>query len=188
MSPSPVTIPQISKDCRAAMEKALENTKRELASIRTGKATTSLLDTVRVNAYGQPMPLNQVASVSAPEPRLLVVQVWDKGLAQAVDKAIRESDLGLNPQTQGQSIRVPLPMLNEERRRDLVKVVHKLAEEGRIAVRHARTETMSKIKKLEKVSEDDKKHAEKELQKLHDDYIGKIDTLLKGKEAEIMEV
>src|SRR5215212_4808838 len=102
MSPSTVTLPQISKDCRAAMEKALENTKREFASIRTGKATTTLLDTVRVNAYGQQMPLNQVASVSAPEPRLLTVQVWDKGLAQAVDKAIRESDLGLNPQSQGQ--------------------------------------------------------------------------------------
>ena len=179
---------QISKDCRASMEKALENTKREFASIRTGKATTTLLDTVRVNAYGQQMPLNQVASVSAPEPRLLMVNVWDKGLAQAVDKAIRESDLGLNPQTQGQSIRVPLPMLNEERRRDLVKVVHKLAEEGRIAVRHARTESRDKLKKVEHVSEDDVKHAEKDLQKLTDDYMAKIDALLKGKEAEIMEV
>ena len=182
------SIPQIAKDCRASMEKALENTKREFAGIRTNKATTSLLDTVRVNAYGQQMPLTQVASVSAPEPRLLVVSVWDQGLAQAVDKAIRDSDLGLNPQAAGQTIRVPLPMLNEERRRDLVKVVHKLAEEGRIAVRHARTDARDKLKKVEGVSEDDKKHAEKDLQKMHDDYIHRIEDLIKAKEAEIMEV
>jgi ribosome recycling factor len=182
------TIPQITKDARAAMEKALESSKRELSSIRTGKASTALLDTVRVDAYGQSMPLNQVASVSAPEPRLLTVSPWDKGLTSAIEKALRDSDLGLNPATQSGTIRVPLPALNEERRRELVKVVHKLAEEGRIAVRHARTETRDKLKKLEKVSEDDVKHAEKDLQKVHDDYIAKIDELLKAKEAEIMEV
>jgi ribosome recycling factor len=170
------------------MEKSLDGSKRELASIRTGKATTSLLDTVRVEAYGQTMPLNQLASVSAPEPRLLTVTPWDKGVTQAVEKALRESDLGLNPQTQSGVIRVPLPMLNEERRRELVKVVHKLAEEARIGIRHARTEGREKLKKLEHTSEDDVKHAEKDLQKMHDDYIGKIDDLLKSKEAEIMEV
>jgi len=182
------TIPQISKDSRTGMDKALESSKRELASIRTGKATVNLLDTVRVEAYGQTMPLNQVASVSAPEPRLLTVTPWDKGLTQAIEKGLRESDLGLNPMTQTGVIRVPIPALNEERRRDLVKVVHKLAEEARIGIRHARTEGRDKLKKLDKVSEDDVKHAEKDLQKLHDDYIAKIDDLLKGKEAEIMEV
>ncbi len=182
------TIPQIQKDAKVAMEKALANTKHEFASIRTGKASTSLLDTVKVEAYGQTMPLNQVAGVSAPEPRLLTVTPWDKGLTQAIEKAIRDSDLGLNPATQGGVIRVPLPALNEERRRDLVKVVHKLAEEGRIAVRHARTDARDKLKKLDKVSEDDVKHAEKDLQKLHDEEISRIEELLKAKEAEILEV
>jgi ribosome recycling factor len=182
------TIPQIIKDSRAAMDKSLESSKRELASIRTGKATTSLLDTVRVEVYGQTMLLNQVASVSAPEPRLLTVTPWDKGQVQAIEKAIRDSDLGLNPQSQSGVIRVPLPMLNEERRKELVKVVHKLAEEARIGIRHARTEGRDKLKKLDHVSEDDVKHAEKDLQKMHDDFITKIDDLLKGKEAEIMEV
>jgi ribosome recycling factor len=182
------TIPQITKDCRTAMEKSFEASKRELASIRTGKATTSLLDTVRVDAYGQQMPLNQVGSVSAPEPRLLTVTPWDKGLTHAIEKALRESDLGLNPQTQSGVIRVPLPALNEQRRKELVKVVHKLAEEARIGIRHARTAARDHIKKLEKTSEDEQKRGEKELQKLHDDYIAKIDELLKGKEAEIMEV
>jgi ribosome recycling factor len=183
-----MTIPQITKDCRTAMDKSLEASRRELSSIRTGKATTSLLDTIRVEAYGQQMPLNQVGSVSAPEPRLLTVTPWDKGLTSAIEKALRESDLGLNPSTQAGVIRVPLPSLNEERRRELVKVVHKLAEEARIGIRHARTDARDKLKKLEKKSEDDQKKAEKELQKLHDDYIGRIDELLKGKEAEIMEV
>jgi len=183
-----ITMPQIVKDSRTAMEKSLESSKRELGSIRTGKASVSLLDTVRVEVYGQNMPLNQVASVSAPEPRLLTVTPWDKGQVQAIEKALRDSDLGLNPMSQGGTIRVPLPALNEERRRDLVKVVHKLAEEARIGIRHARTEGRDKLKKLEKVSEDDVKHAEKDLQKLHDEFIGRIDELLKGKEAEIMEV
>ncbi|MEX1186875.1 MAG: ribosome recycling factor [Gemmatimonadaceae bacterium] len=182
------TIQQINKDAKLAMDKALANTKHEFASIRTGKATTNLLDTVKVEAYGQTMPLNQVAGVSAPEPRLLTVTPWDKGLTQVIEKAIRDSDLGLNPATQGGVIRVPLPALNEERRRDLVKVVHKLAEEGRIGVRHARTDARDKLKKLDKMSEDDIKHAEKDLQKLHDEEIGKIEELLKGKEAEILEV
>jgi ribosome recycling factor len=170
------------------MEKALENTRREFISIRTGKASASLLDTVRVEAYGQHLPLNQVASVSAPEPRLINVQPWDKNLTHAIEKAIRDSDLGLNPASQGNVIRVPIPALNEERRRDLVKVLHKLAEEGRIAVRHARTDGREKLKKVEHVSEDDVKHGEKDLQKLHDDFMQKVDELLANKEAEVMEV
>lgn len=182
------TIPEIEKHTRELMHRAVENTKRELATIRSGKATTSLLDTVRVDAYGQPMPLNQVASVSAPEPRLLTVQPWDKGLIGAIEKAIQSADLGLNPANDGTIIRVPLPPLTEERRRELVRVVHKLAEEGRIAVRHARTDAIAKIKKVEHVSEDDKRRAEKSVQKLHDEHIQLIDGLVKGKEVEIMEV
>lgn len=182
------SIAEILKESRTSMDKAVESSRREFNSIRGGKATASLLDTVRVEAYGQSMPISQVASVSAPEPRLLVVQPWDKGLAPAIEKAIRDSDLGLNPANQGGVIRVPIPALNEERRRDLVKVVHKLAEEGRIAVRHARANARDAVKKLDKISEDDKKHADKELQKLHDDHIARIDELVKAKEAEIMEV
>jgi len=181
-------IPQINKDAKTAMEKALENSKREFGSIRSGKASPNMLDTVRVEAYGQMVPLNQVASVASPDPRTLLVTPFDKGQAKAIEKAIRESDLGLEPSTQGSVIRVPLPSMNEQRRKDLVKIVHKLAEDGKIGVRHARTDGRDKLKKLDKVSEDEVKSAEKELQKLHDDYISKIDALLKTKEAEIMEV
>lgn len=182
------TIPELTKHCRESMHKAVENTKREFSSIRSGKATVSLLDLVRVEAYGTSVPLNQVAMVAAPEPRLLTVQPFDKSLAHAIEKAIREADLGLNPATQGNLIRVPLPALSEERRKDLVKVVHKLGEEGRIAVRHARTDTLSKVKKLERISEDDKRHAEKDIQKLTDEHIKQIEGLIHAKEAEILEV
>ena len=182
------TIPELTKHARELMHKAVENTKREFGGIRSGKASTSLLDIVRVEAYGNPMPLNQLAMVAAPEPRLLTVQPFDKALTHAIEKAIRDADLGLNPATQGNLIRVPLPALSEERRKELVKVVHKLAEEGRIAVRHARTDTMSRIKKLEKVPEDDKTRAEKDVQKITDEHIKQIDGLIHAKEAEIMEV
>ncbi|MDH4351404.1 MAG: ribosome recycling factor [Gemmatimonadota bacterium] len=178
----------IEKLAREAMHKATENTRREFATIRSGKATTSLLDTVRVDAYGQHMPLNQVATVSAPEPRLLTVQPWDKSLTQAIEKALQSSDLGLNPANDGTIIRVPLPPLNEERRKELVRVVHKLAEEGRIGIRHARTDAIAKVKKVEHVSDDDKRRADKDVQKLHDDAIHEVEELLKAKEQEIMEV
>ena len=182
------TIPQILKDTKSGMEKGLESTKREFSGIRSGKASPNMLDTVKVEAYGSHVPLNQVASVSAPEPRILLVTPFDKNQAKAIEKAIRESDLGLDPAHQGGVIRVPLPSMNEQRRKDLVKVVHKAAEDGKIAVRHARTHARDGLKKLSGVSEDDVKHAEKDLQKLHDDYIKKIDDLIKAKEAEIMEV
>ena len=182
------TIKEILQQSKTGMEKGVENSKREFASIRASKASPNMLDTVRVEVYGSQMALNQVASVSAPEPRLLLVTPYDKGQAKAIEKAIRESDLGVEPSNMGGVIRVPLPSLNEQRRKELVKVVHKLAEEGRVAIRHARTDARDKIKKLDGVSEDDKKHAEKDLQKLHDDFIGKIEALLKTKEAEIMEV
>jgi ribosome recycling factor len=182
------SLADIEKHAKEHMTKAVENTRREFSTLRSGKATTSLLDTVRVDAYGQQLPLNQVASVSAPEPRLLTVQPWDKGLMHAIEKAILAADLGLNPANDGTIIRVPLPALNEERRRELVRVVHKFAEEGRIAIRHARTDALAKIKKVEHVSDDDKRRAEKDVQKAHDEEIAQIEQLVKGKEAEIMEV
>ena len=182
------TIPQILKDCRTSMDKGLEAAKREFATVRSGKASPNMLDTVRVEMYGQQMTLNQVASIAAPEPRTILVTPFDKSQAKIVEKAIRDSDLGLEPSSQGGVIRVPLPSMNEQRRKDLVKIVHKLSEDGKIAVRHARTHGRDALKKLSGVSEDDVKHAEKDLQKVHDDYIAKLDAMIKAKEAEIMEV
>jgi ribosome recycling factor len=183
-----MTIAEIVKAAREGMQKAIENTKRELAGIRSGKASPGLLDTVRVDAYGSTVPLNQVAMVSAPEPRMLAVTPFDKGLTLAIDKAIRDANLGLNPQTQGGVIRVPLPMLSEERRKEMVKICGKLVEEGRVSVRGARTDAMSKIKKLEKVPEDEKSRAEKEVQKHTDEATKQIEELFKTKEAEILAV
>ena len=188
MTPPLPTLADHVKQARQAMDKAVEAVKREFATVRTGKATTALLDLVRVEAYGNEMPLNQVASVAAPEPKLLTVQPWDKSLLKAVEKAILASDLGLTPSNDGNLIRIPLPPLTEERRRELVKVVHKFAEEGRVAVRHARTEAISRIKKAEHVSDDEKKHTEKDVQKLHDEHLKLVDEAVKAKEAEIMEV
>lgn len=179
---------QIVKDAKAAMDKGVEAAKREFSSVRSGKASPSMLDTVKVEMYGQLMAMNQCASVSAPEPRLLVVTPFDKGQTKAIEKAIRESNLGLDPSIQGAIIRVPLPAMNEQRRKELAKMVHKYAEDGRIAVRHARTHGRDLLKKLNGVSEDEVKHAEKELQKIHDDEIARIDAAMKAKEAELMEV
>ena len=182
------SIPELVKQAREHMHKAVESTKRELSGLRSNKASTALLDTIRVEAYGSHVPLNQVGMVAAPEARLLTIQPFDKGLTQAIEKAIRDSDLGLNPASQGNLIRIPIPALSEERRRELVKVVHKLAEEGRVGVRHARTDALHRMKKLEHVSEDEKTRAEKDIQKSHDEHIKQIDQLIHGKEAEIMAV
>lgn len=182
------TIPEVTKQARDSMQKAVESTKREFSGIRTSKASPHLLDTVRVDAYGSSVPINQVGMVAAPEPRMLTVQAFDKSLTQAIEKAIRDSDLGLNPASQGTLIRVPIPALSQERRKDLVKLVHKLAEEGKIGVRHARTEALTRLKKLEKTSEDEKSRAEKEIQKFTDEHVKQIDGLIASKEAEIMEV
>lgn len=176
------------KHAKQLMDKTVEAVKREFATVRTGKASTALLDLVRVEAYGNDMPLTQVASVAAPEPKLLTIQPWDKTLLKAIEKAILASDLGLTPSNDGNIIRLPVPPLTEERRKDLVKVIHKLAEEGRVAIRHARTETIGKIKKTEHVSEDDIKKAEKDLQKVHDEHLKLVDKAVKAKEAEMMEV
>ena len=177
-----------SKNAKQLMDKAVDAVKREFSTVRTGRATTALLDLVKVEAYGSEMPLSQVGTVAAPEPKLLTVQPWDKSLLKAVEKAILASDLGLTPANDGNIIRIPIPSLTEERRKELVKVIHKFAEEGRVAIRHARTEAISRIKKTEHVSEDEKKHAEKDVQKLHDDHLKLVDAAVKAKEAEIMEV
>lgn len=182
------SIQQILKDARASMDKDIAHAKHEFASVRSGKASPNMLETVKVEMYGQAMQLNQVATINAPEPRVLIVTPFDKGQIKIVEKAIREAGLGLEPSAQGAIIRVPLPAMNEQRRKELVKVVHKYAEDGRVAVRHARTQGRETLKKLSGVSEDDVKHAEKDLQKLHDDYMHKIDEMIKAKEAEIMEV
>jgi ribosome recycling factor len=182
------TIPELEKHAKELMRKAVETTKRELSGIRSGKASPTLMDVVRVEAYGTMVPLTQVAMVTAPEPRLINVQPFDKGLTQAIEKAIRDSDLGVNPATQGAIIRVPLPSLTEERRKELVKVVHKLAEEGRVAVRHARGDAMGKVKKLSGLPEDDIKRAEKEIQKVTDEHIKQIDALIHTKEQELLAV
>jgi ribosome recycling factor len=180
-----------AKGAREHMDKALEAMRREFSGVRTGKASPSLLDSVRVEAYGSKMPLNQVANVNAPEPRMLIVQPWDKTLVPVIEKAIRTAELGLNPATDGAIIRVPIPALNEERRKEMVRMLHKLAEEGRIAVRHARQEANKALKQQQSNSEisEDEAHREMDVvQKLTDEYISKIDQLLKAKEEEVMEV
>ncbi|HEY0809544.1 MAG TPA: ribosome recycling factor [Longimicrobiales bacterium] len=178
-------------EARTHMEKAVEAMRREFTSVRTGKATPALLDTVRVDAYGSKVPINQVGTVNAPEPRLLVIQPWDKSLLKAIETGIVTADLGLNPSNDGNVIRVPIPQLTEERRKDMVKLLHKLAEEGRVAIRHARQEANKDIKKKQsshEISEDDAHRQMEQVQKLTDEYITKIDHLLKGKEQEVMEV
>jgi ribosome recycling factor len=173
------------------MKKSLEGVRREFSGIRSGKATPALLDTVRVEAYGQPVPISQVGSVSAPEARLLVVQPWDKSLIKAITKAIQASELGLNPTDDGTVIRVPIPSLTEERRRDMVKMISKLAEDGRVHVRQVRHDLNKDIKAQEhdgKIPEDEAKRLTAEVQKLTDRYIALIDDMLKKKTAEVMEV
>jgi ribosome recycling factor len=182
---------QIVANSEERMKKVLEGTRRELAGIRGGKATPALLDTVRVDAYGQSMALNQVGSVTAPEPRLLVVQPWDKSLIKAISKALQQSELGLNPTDDGVVVRVPVPALSEERRKDLVKVIAKLAEEGRVHIRQIRHDVNKDVKHQQsegKVSEDDGHKLTAEIQKLTDRYIALVDDVLKKKTAEVMEV
>ena len=173
------------------MNGAVSALKAELAGLRTGRASPHLLDPVKVEAYGNLMPIGQVGTVSTPEPRLLTVQVWDKGLVKATDKAIRDAGLGLNPQVDGQLLRIPIPELNEERRRELVKLAHKYAEQGKVAVRNIRRDGMEALKKAEKdhkISQDDHHKHGDELQKLTDSHIHELDQALHQKEQEIMQV
>ena len=176
---------------KTRMGKTMDSFKHELGGLRTGRAHTGLLDTIKVEAYGSEVPINQVASVSAPEPRMLSVNVWDRGLAAAVDKAIRASNLGLNPIMEGQTLRIPMPQITEERRKDLTKVASKAAEDAKIAIRNVRRDGMDEIKKLEKdkkVSEDEGHGLGEKVQKVTDDFIKQIETELEKKTKEIMTV
>ena len=178
-------------DLRRRMNGALEVLRQEFGGLRTGRASTSLLEPVTVDAYGSQMPMNQVGTVSAPEPRMLTVQVWDKSLVGAVEKAIRESNLGLNPASDGQLVRVPIPELTEERRQEMTKVAGKYAEQTRVAVRNVRRDGMELLKRMEKeheISEDEHRHWGQEIQKITDEMIGKVDDALATKEKEIMQV
>ena len=179
------------KDIRRRMDGALEALRKEFAGLRTGRASAGLLEPVTVDAYGSAVPLNQVASINVPEPRMISVQVWDRGLAKAVDKAIRESGLGLNPQTEGQTIRVPIPDLNEERRRELVKVAAKYTEQAKVSVRNVRRDGIDALKKLEKdgeISQDEQRKIQTDIQALTDDTIKKVDDAFSQKEKEISQV
>ena len=178
-------------DLKRRMEGALEALKREFAGLRTGRASVSLLDPITVDAYGAAMPMNQVGTVAAPEARMLTVQVWDRSLVKAVEKAIRESDLGLNPAVDGQLVRVPIPPLSEERRQELVKVAHRYSEQAKVAIRNVRRDGMEHLKKQEKdgeISQDEHHRMSDEIQKLTDQEINSVDELLSSKEEEIMQV
>lgn len=179
----------IMKDLKERMSKAVDALKKEFQGLRTGRANPSLLENIRVNAYGSIMPINQVASVSAPEPRMLSVQVWDASLATHVEKAIRESELGLNPSTEGAVIRIPLPDLSQERRKELSKVAAKYAEQAKVAVRNIRRDGMDVLKKQEKdgdISEDDHRSFSTKIQTLTDETISSIDKILSEKETDIL--
>jgi ribosome recycling factor len=182
---------ELLADAKHRMTRAVEAVKAEFNTVRSGRASVGLLDRVHVDYYGTSTPLKQMASISAPEPRLITIQPYDKSAMRAVEKAIMESDLGLNPSNDGTVVRLPIPTLTEERRRELVKLVHRLAEDGRVAVRNVRRDCMKDLKELVhegEVGEDAEVRAEKELQKYTDDHVHEIDELLKRKEAEILEV
>lgn len=178
-------------DLTKRMDGALATLNKEFASLRTGRASTNLLDTIQIEAYGSMLPMSQVGNVTAPEARMLMVNVWDKGMIKAVEKAIRESDMGLNPAVDGQTIRVPIPAPSEERRKEMAKIAHKYAESAKVAVRNVRRDGMDDLKKQEKekkISEDEQRTQSDKVQKLTDDYIKKIDELLVAKEKDIMSV
>jgi ribosome recycling factor len=184
-------VQKILLDTEERMKKAVEGVRREFTTIRSGKATPALLDTVRVEAYGQPVGLKEISQVTAPEPRLLVVQPYDKSLVKAVSRAILQAELGLNPTDDGAVVRVPIPTLTEERRRDMVKLLSKLAEEGRVHIRQVRHDVNKDVKHQQDegtISEDDGKRLTAEVQKLTDRYVGLVDELLKKKTVEVMEV
>jgi len=180
-----------SKELKRRMDGAIAAFKHDIASLRTGRASANILDPVTVEAYGSRMPLNQVANVTVPEPRILSVSVWDKQMVGAVDRAIRESNLGLNPIVDGQNLRIPLPELNEERRRSLVKIAHEYAEKAKVAIRHVRRDGMDGLKKAEKdgvIGQDESRVQSERVQKMTDETISDVDRLLAEKEKEIMHV
>lgn len=178
-------------DLKRRMEGATNALKSDLAGLRTGRASANLLDPIMVDAYGQKMPMNQVGTVTVPEPRMVAVQIWDKGMVAAAEKAIRDAGLGLNPVVDGQNVRIPLPELNEERRRELVKIAQDYAEKAKVAVRHVRKDGMDELKKSEKdgdIGEDDARSLSDKVQKTTDEAVANIDEVVSQKEAEIMQV
>jgi ribosome recycling factor len=182
---------ELLKDIGRRMDGAIEALRKEFGGLRTGRASAGLLEPVQVSAYGNSVPLNQVASINVPEPRMITVQVWDRGVVKAVDKAIREAGLGLNPQTEGQTIRVPIPELNEERRRELTRVAARYAEEARVAVRKVRQHGIEALRRLEKdseISQDEQRKLQNDVQHLTDDHIKRIDETLAQKDKEILQV
>ncbi len=187
MSDSPIDLADLNR----RMEGALNSMKGDLAGLRTGRASANILDPIMVEAYGQKMPMNQVGTVSVPEPRTIAIQIWDKGMVGAVEKAIRESNLGLNPVTDGTNLRIPMPELNEERRKEIVKIAHQYAESTRVAIRHVRRDGMDAIKKAQKdgdIGEDDAHGLSDKVQKSTDDMITEVDNIIASKETEIMQV
>lgn len=182
---------EVLSDAKRRMERSVESTRHEFTTVRTGRASTSLLDRIQVEAYGSKLPLNQVATVSAPEARLLVIMPFDRGTMKDIERAIQESDLGLTPGNDGKLIRLPIPQLTEDRRREFVKVVRGLAEDGRVAIRNVRRDALQHLKEAERDGEagaDDTRRGEERVQKLTDEHIGAIDSAAKTKEAEILEV
>ena len=182
---------ELMNELKRRMDGALEALRREFAGLRTGRASAHLLDPVVVKAYGGEMPLNQVGTVNVPEPRMITVQVWDRSLVTAVEKSIRDANLGVNPQSDGQLVRLPIPELSRERRQELTKLAHKYAEQGRVAVRNVRRDGMETLKKMEKdgkISQDEHRRQNDEVQKLTDDHIKKVDEALAQKEKEILQV
>ena len=186
-----MTIDEFVDDANRRMDKSVETAAHEFTTVRTGRASAALLDRIEVDYYGTPTPLKQLATINVPEPRMLTIQPYDPSSVKSIERAIQESDLGLTPSNDGKIIRLPIPQLTEERRKELVKVVRGLAEEGRVAVRNVRRDVMHHLKELVKVGEvgdDAERRAEERVQKLTDDHVARLDDLLKRKEAEIMEV
>ena len=184
-------VDSLLKDTRGRMEKSLLSTQSELGKVRTGRASLTLLDTVRVNYYGNPVPLKQVANCAIPEPRLITIQPWDRSLLGEIEKAIMKADIGITPNNNGFMIRLPIPPLTEERRRELVKLSHQLGEEGRVSIRNVRREALENLKKLEKdkkISQDEERNGGTDVQKLTDEFVRKIDEAIKAREVEIMEI
>jgi ribosome recycling factor len=184
-------IADVKSRAKAGMDKAIDALRHDLSKVRTGRASVSILDDVRVDYYGTPTPLNQVATLTVPEPRLITIQPWEKKLTPEIERAIHKSGLGLNPSSDGILIRLAFPALTEERRKEMVKLVRKMAEEGKIAVRNARrdaNETLKKLLKDKAISEDDEKRGEKEIQELTDEYVAKIDKVIADKEKELLEL
>ena len=184
-------IADVKSNASAGMTKALESFKRDLSKVRTGRASLSLLDDIKVDYYGTPTPLNQVGSMAVPEPRMITIQPWEKNLIGEIEKAILKADLGLNPSSDGQVIRLVFPPLTEERRREMVKQVKRMGEDAKVGIRSVRREANDTLKKLEKdkdITEDEQKRGEKEIQDLTDDYVARVDQVIEEKEKDLMEI